>query len=436
MAEHEGPGGQDVTEVGAPQSGEYEPIAVTGRKRFRRRTRILLVSAVAALLIAGGAWGAFALFGGAEPEPTVATPAPTPEATPDPTPEPETPDPIHVIAMGDMLPHDSVNENARTEDGWDYTQFFDGISSELEAADVTFCNQEVPSAGEEFGVSGYPTFNAPTEFARDLREGVGCDLVNLATNHTADKGAAGVAATRDAWDKLDPAVVAGASRSAEEQRSVPVFEADGVRIALVAFAEYSNAPIDGVSLTTMSDEKLVTELMEQAREDADIVIVSAHWGTEDSHEVNDQQRAFAQRVAELGADVVLGTGPHVLQPATWLEREDGERTLVWYSIGNMLSTQLALDQRTGVIAGFDLVREEPDGPVTVENPTATLTYMHYDWTAAEEAAGTLSARHSLSITPLADSQKLFERTRFDVSAADQLRASADILGPDVTVRSE
>lgn len=410
----------------------------TGR-RLSRRTRLTITIVAAALVLASaGIATAMVLGGGGETDPApTATQTPPPPGEEEPeeveeAEEAEEPQPLRVIAMGDMLPHDSVNANALRDGAYDYAPFFDGIRAQLDAADVTFCNQEVPSAGVEFGISGYPTFNAPVEFARDLQGAAGCDLVNLATNHTADKGAAGVAATRAAWDGLAPAVVDGANRSPEEQRAVTVFEQDGVRIALVSFAEYSNAPIDGVALNMMGDDALVNDLMTQARDQADVVIVSAHWGTEDSHEVNGQQRAFAQRVADLGADVIVGTGPHVLQPVGWLDRADGGRTLVWYSIGNMLSTQLTLAQRTGVIAGFELVRDEAGG-VRVENPTAILTYMHYDWTAEEEAAGDLAARHGLSITPLADSAELLQRTRFGVTPEQQLEASAAILGPEVTI---
>ena len=421
----------------------YEPIAVTGRRRLSRRARrwITIGAAAAIVLGLGGAAGAvFWTAGHGSDTPAEAgggSPASEPAAAPEASPEPEASGRVHVIAMGDMLPHDSVNQNAQRPDGgYDYGQFFSGIAPQLEAADVTFCNQEVPSAGAEFGISGYPTFNAPTEFARDLHGAVGCDLVNTATNHSADLGAAGIAATRGAWDALTPAAVSGANRSPEEQRTVPVFERDGVTFALVSFAEYSNAPIDGVSLNLMGDDALVSDLLAQARERADVVVVSAHWGTEDSHEVNDQQRAFAQRVADLGADVVIGTGPHVLQPTVWLDRPDGGRTLVWYSIGNMLNTQLELDQRTGVIAGFDAVRDPETGNVAIENPTGILTYMHYAWTPEQEAANDLGARTDLSITPLAEAESLLQTTSFGVTAEAQAAASAAILGPDVHILAQ
>lgn len=421
-----------------PAEGAPDPEPRQQRNRMSRRTKIIIVvsAAVAIVLAAGGT--AFALLNSADPAPakTAAskTPDPKPSATPPPT-APAAAKPVKVIAMGDMLPHDSVNENALQADGsYNYAPFFDGIKPQLDAADLTFCNLEVPTAGADFGISGYPTFNAPTEFARDLHGAAGCDLVNTATNHTADKGTAGIAATRSAWDALQPSYVSGANRSAEEQRKVPVVERDGIKIALVSFAEYSNAPIDDVSLNMMGNDALVQELMAKARESADVVVVSAHWGTEDSHEVNDQQRGFAQKVADLGADVIIGTGPHVLQPVSWLNRSDGGKTLVWYSIGNMLNTQLTLDQRTGIIAGFELTKD--GDTVTVAKPTAVLTYMHYDWTPAQEAANDLAARHNLSLSPLASADELLARTTFGVTAAQQVEASTAILGPDVTVLPE
>lgn len=397
----------------------------------RRRTRLIVIISTAVVVLAGAAVAAALLLGGDRGKTDAPAPKPAQPTQAAEAPAPEPAKPIRVIAMGDMLPHDSVNQNAQLDGGgYDYAPFFAGIRGQLDSADVTFCNQEVPTAGVEFGVSGYPTFNAPTEFARDLRGAVGCDLVNLATNHNADKGVAGIAATRGVWDGLAPAVVSGANRSVEEQQGLALFEQDGVKFALVSFAEFSNAPIDAVSLNLIENDALVQSLMSDARANADVVIVSAHWGTEDSHEVNTAQRAFASKLAGLGADVIVGTGPHVLQPVEWLDRAGGGRTLVWYSIGNMLSTQLELDQRTGVIAGFDVARDEA-GKVTVENPTAIVTYMHYDWTAEQESAGDLAARHNLSITPLADSAALLAQTRFGVTAEQQLQNARQILGPEV-----
>lgn len=396
-----------------------------GGVKMTRKGVIWLVSALAVVLLAGGA-GAWWMLTQTTPEKPTATATSKPPATT------EAPTSVSFAAMGDMLPHDSVNKNALQADGtYDYGQFFAGILPIYEKSDVVFCNQEVPSAGEDFGISGYPVFNAPTQFAVDLRTEAKCNMINLATNHAADVGPAGITRTREAWDTLEPLSISGANRSAEEQNTVKIATVKGVKVALVSFAEYSNASIDDISLNKYGNTALFDSLLTQARQNADIVLVSMHWGTEDSHDINANQQQFAQRAADLGADVVLGTGPHVLQPVTWLNRPDGGKTLVWYSLGNMLSTQLQLDQRIGVIATFD-VNTEGEKPV-VENPVAHLTYMHYDWTAAQESAGDLLSRTNLSINPLGKSAELLAQTRFNTTVDETLARMAGILGPDVTV---
>lgn len=395
--------------------------------RLTRKGVIIIAIVTAVVLIGAGAsaWWLLARQG--------QDAKPTATATTKPTATTEAPKPIQVAAMGDMLPHDSVNQNALQADGsYNYGPFFTNILPIYEDADVVFCNQEVPSAGVEMGVSGYPVFNAPTQFAVDLRTEAKCNVINLATNHAADLGPAGITLTRNVWDTLDPLSISGANRTPEEQNTVTIAEVKGVKFALVSFAEYSNAPIDEMSVNKFGNTALFDSLITQARQNADIVMVSMHWGTEDSHSVNANQTAYAQRAADLGADVVLGTGPHVLQPVAWLNRADGGRTLVWYSLGNMLSTQLNLDQRIGVIATFDVNTDS--GKALIENPVAHLTYMHYDWTAEQEAAGDLLSRSNLSINPLGASADLLAQTRFGGATVESVLAQmSGILGPDVKV---
>lgn len=397
-----------------------------GGLKMTRKGVIWLVSALAVALLAGGA-GAWWMLTQTTPETPTATATSKPPATS------EAPKPITVAAMGDMLPHDSVNKNALQADGtYDYGQFFTNILPLYEEADVVFCNQEVPSAGEAFGITGYPVFNAPEQFAVELSTDAKCSAINLANNHAADHGQAGITLTRNVWDSLSPKLISGTNRSVDEQNKVTFTEVRGVNFALVSFAEYSNFEIDQVSLNFIGNTDLVQRLMATATAQADVVLVSLHWGTEDSHEVNAMQTRVAQQFADLGADVILGTGPHVLQPATWLNRADGGRTLVWYSLGNMLSTQLRLNQRIGVVATFEV--EQDGSNVTITNPVAHLTYMHYDWSAEQEAAGDLLARTNLSLNPLASSAELLGRTRFANASVDEILAQMSaILGPDVSV---
>lgn len=100
----------------------------------------------------------------------------------------------------------------------------------------------------------------------------------------------------------------------------------------------------------------------RARELADVVVVSVHWGVEDSHNVSAHQRSLAADYANWGADVVLGTHPHVVQELEWLQSDDERQVLVAYSLGNFLSAQSQPNQLIGLCLAFDLVQvEEPDG---------------------------------------------------------------------------
>src|SRR3989338_1283021 len=75
---------------------------------------------------------------------------------------------VRLMAVGDNIPHETIDAQAKNAGGYNFTQFFSLVEPLLAQSDVRFCNKEAPSAGEEFGISGYPTFNAPTQFATDL----------------------------------------------------------------------------------------------------------------------------------------------------------------------------------------------------------------------------------------------------------------------------
>ncbi|WGD37162.1 CapA family protein [Lysinibacter sp. HNR] len=400
----------------------------------RRPLRTTLIAAATVLVLAGmggGVYWGLQNMGEGAPLPTAvaSAQAPTPSVT-----SPAETGRVTVSAMGDMLPHDSVNANALKSDGtYDYGQFFQKISPLYESSDLVFCNQEVPSGGKDFGITGYPTFNAPTDFARDLRQAAKCDTINLANNHMADRGQDAINATLDVWDGLDAQMVSGANRSAEEQQNnIAYAEVKGVRVAFVAFAEYNNAGGESFNVNLFGNTAVFERLVKTARQNADIVMVSMHWGTENTTQIDGPQRDYSKRLADMGVDVVIGTGPHVLQETTWLDRPDGGKTLVWYSIGNMLSTQLELDQLTGGVAQFDIEGNKPDG-YRVTNPRFIPTYMSYEWSAADQAAQNLSARKNLMIYPLKDAEGALSASNFQASVSERKQAVQTALGPAVTL---
>jgi poly-gamma-glutamate synthesis protein (capsule biosynthesis protein) len=332
-----------------------------------------------------------------------------------------------------MLPHDTVNQYARQPDGtYNYLPMFSEVTSLIENSGVVFCNQEVMSGGAAFGITGYPSFNAPEDFARDLSL-FGCNTINLANNHSNDKGQGAIDATRATWDGLSPLMIGGANRNAEEQNTVSFAELDGIRFAFVALAEYSNVAVSQpYSVNFSTNTALVENLMQQARAGADVVLVSTHWGTEYSNGINSQQQTLAAQLAALGADVIIGTGPHVLEPVEWIPGQNGKQTLVWYSIGNFLSTQLEIAHLIGGVAQFDVVKNLDDS-IVIENPRFLPTYMHYEWTPAQAAAGDLLARTNLKVYPLNQAATPLSLSLFNTSVEAQYEYVRSVLGPAVTV---
>jgi poly-gamma-glutamate synthesis protein (capsule biosynthesis protein) len=338
-----------------------------------------------------------------------------------------------MAAMGDMLAHDTIIANASVGNDYDFAKYFTNIKSTYKQANVVFCNQEGLSSGNQNGISGYPSFNAPTQFSADLQNGAGCNLINLANNHMGDKGVAATNATIDVWSKLKPLAVSGANKSASDQNKISTFEINGIKVGFVSFADFNNnKATPDYSVNNYHDESLVHRLVSQLRAESDVVIVSMHWGVEDSNTVSADQISEANLLSSLGVDVIIGTGPHVLQKVQIINRPDGGRTIVWFSLGNMLSSQLNINELIGGIAQFDI--SKIGGRITIGKLSFTPTFMYYEWTATEAANNDLLARKNAMIYLLDNAAIPLSKSLFNTTIATQKQYVIDTLGPEVTVK--
>ncbi len=336
-------------------------------------------------------------------------------------------DRLRIIAGGDMLPHDSINQQAKTADGYDYKPFFGEVEKYFKAADVRFCNQEAPSAGGS--VRGYPAFNAPEQFARDLSS-VGCNVISLANNHSNDIGQTGIDKTVRLWEEIKPLAHAGSNRTAEEQQQVKYFESKGVKFAFVAYAEYSNnRDVTSYGLNLLS-ENLVASQLKEAHSKADIVLVSVHWGTEYSPAANAMQEQWANTFAAHGADIVMGHGPHVLQPVKKLLKAGGGETIVWFSLGNLLSTQLDTGSLIGGLAVMDINTSSKE----ITEVAFLPMYMHYEWTADEMAREDLLKRRNIKLYALDASTDALARSQNNTSVEAQTKRVTDLLNQFTSVK--
>lgn len=321
----------------------------------------------------------------------------TPSTQKTEAPKPQASNEVTIVAVGDMLAHDSINNNAKTASGYDYKQFFSETKQFYTNADIRFCNLETPTAGNVYPITGYPAFNAPAQYSKDL-QAIGCNLISFANNHSNDKGQGGINETLKVWDGLQKLAIAGANRNQQEQQQIRYFTVKDIKFAFIAYAEYLNSKnVTAYGVDVYNAAKAAATIKE-AKQNADIVLVSMHWGTEYSDTENTFQKTAAQNLSNAGADIIVGSGPHVLQPVAVLSGATGNKTIVWYSLGNMLNTQL---DTPSLIGGFAaMTAKKIDGKSVITIRGLLPTYMHYEWSAADKASGNLLARKNLKIYPL------------------------------------
>lgn len=322
---------------------------------------------------------------------------------------------IRLIAVGDTFPTDALNKAAKQADGtYEYSGFMQNMKPFFAASDIRFCNQPVPAGGSEFGVSGYPTFNSPTEFSRDLNE-LGCNLINLGSNHSFDKGQEVINATIDYWKTLpDVLAIVGVNRNRNEQKVIPTFDIHGIRFAVLSYTTYTNAPPLNSYGLNVYDEDFAKSQLREARSKADFVIVSMRWGTEYSPNINTKQDQIAQFLADNGADAVIGHGAHVLQPVKVLDAPAGKKVPVWFGLGNFLNAQIPPETLFNGIAVMDI-----DKKTKAIELKYLPVYMHYEWTAEEKAREDLLARHSFALYTLDQAVEPLSRSQNNTSAEAQ-----------------
>lgn len=322
---------------------------------------------------------------------------------------------VKILATGDWIAHDAINASVE-ESNYNYSSMTTPFKPFFDKSDINFCNVATLAGGEQFGITGYPEFNAPTTWL-DGMQGLGCNLYNTGTNHTNDKGQPPISAELDHIDGLEGLFAhAGANRSPEEQQKVRYFEQDGVKFAFLSYSTYSNSPNAETYSLNRFDDNLVRTQMAEARSSADIVIVSMRWGTEYSSAINAAQAANAQKLASLGADIVLGHGQHVLGPVKKLSGLDGRETTVWYGMGNFLNAQLELEARTGCVAQFDV-----DIATKKLISTSCLPFFqYYDWTAEDAAAERLMSRKDFLIMPLFEASNYLTKSHLNTTVEEQI----------------
>ncbi|MBO4794643.1 MAG: CapA family protein, partial [Clostridia bacterium] len=282
---------------------------------------------------------------------------------------------VHFLACPDNIIHPSVYydalERAAKNAGkkpdysslgtaeYDFSPIYENVAAHIAAADLSYINVETLIGGNQNKISGYPTFNSP-EAAGEYLVTLGFDIMNVAHNHMLDSKDDKYLKNCYNFFTQRGKTVIGYYKNDAAVDNIVVIEKNGIKIALLAYTDSTN----GIKLSSSSStvipyfsEKLLKRQIPLAKKLADIVIVSAHWGSEDSYTANSTQRTYAQQMIDLGVDVIIGMHPHCLQEMGWRTNKDGHKTLLVYSLGNFISGMLNADNMLGGMLDFDIVKD-------------------------------------------------------------------------------
>lgn len=241
---------------------------------------------------------------------------------------------VELVAVGDIMLGRLVKDYY-VKNGPTYPYEGEGIVPLLNAADVAFANLECPISDRGVREDKGYEFRADPSCIEGLTH-AGFDVLSLANNHTGDYGDTALTDTLDILSEAD-IVAVGAGRTITEAHAVQVIEVNGLRLGFLAYNQigpnWFEAEDDSPGSAFMDRERMIEDV-QQARELADVVIVSCHWGVEYTPYRNNSQVQYAQALAAAGASLIIGHHPHVVQGIDYIEN-----TLVLYSLGNFVFDQ-------------------------------------------------------------------------------------------------
>jgi poly-gamma-glutamate synthesis protein (capsule biosynthesis protein) len=305
---------------------------------------------------------------------------------------------LSLLCVGDIMLHTpQIMAQYDSEKGaYVFDDNYKYVKSYIQRADLAMCNLETTFAGKPY--SGYPQFCAPDSLADTLKD-TGFDVAFTANNHMVDKGEKGVTRTLEVLKEKGIGAV-GSVMQSEDPRYI-LQQVKGVNIGIIAYTYETGSGGAGTSVngqqvsssvadrintfhmnTIEEDQKKIKASIDAARSaGAEIIIAYYHWGDEYEKNAADNQKELAKNTAEMGADVIFASHPHVLQETQYIKLENtGKIVPVFYSMGNFISNQRkeSLGNRfteQGVMAEVNLVYAKSEGKIKEISMGGTPTWV-------------------------------------------------------------
>jgi poly-gamma-glutamate synthesis protein (capsule biosynthesis protein) len=284
---------------------------------------------------------------------------------------------VSLLFIGDIMGHDEQIWSAenRTTHAYSYDTVFSFIKDEISEADVAIANFEVTLSGAPY--TGYPAFSSPGALAASCKN-AGIDYMVSANNHAADRGKRGIVSTIDKLDSLEIPHTGTFLDEAQRDSTYPVIiEKNGISFALLNYTYGTNGiTVPPPVIVNMLDKNLIAKDIEKAKsKNPDAVIVFLHWGTEYDTVPSKSQTDMAQYLFDQGADLIIGSHPHVLQKMIWTKSDScNNDRLVVYSLGNFVSNQRRSKTDGGTMVRIEL--EKKDSLLVISDAGYYLTWVY------------------------------------------------------------
>lgn len=285
---------------------------------------------------------------------------------------------VKILAMGDMIFHQPIVKNYRCNDTYDFTPIFANISADINEADLALANFE-GSVNSNRKLSGFPLFNFPKETIYSLKN-AGFDALSTANNHALDTGLEGIGET---ISHIRESGMKNFGTLTEDGDKGIIIEKNGIKIGLISFTDTLNG-MDSLmrgkeySVNTFAQD--VKSDIQNLKDNADIVIVYPHWGNEYQLVPNERQIFLKEMLQESGADIILGSHPHVLQRYE-VEDKNNKKYFTIYSMGNALSNQRVENLKksgvdTGALIKLVIEKDNVSGETKLKSYGVYPTYVN------------------------------------------------------------